>query len=1352
MRGCGGRGRGNVPASVFKRRLQQCFGPHQPWRLPYNNINVQGFTKFGSLVDGSMADNHPIEGTSDASAAASSSPIVVLVYFHKAIRRELERLHEEVLAIQKGDPCLCQCYAHARIQRLFHRYHFLRLVTKHHSNAEDEVIFPTLDRRVKNVAPTYSLEHKGENDLFDEVFELLNSTVKCKDNGPLKLSQDLVCCTEAIHTSLFQHMSKEEKQVFPLLRQHFSFREQASLVWQFMCTIPVNLMEKFLPWLMSSLSIDERKDTIKCMHKIIPEEKLLREVLFTWLEGKKPQNDVEDIIIPQNKQAVLEESWCIEAGAASTKQSTEGSKLFKCCPTKMCTRLSPTEYDLLNNDDCTLLNPPISRIKYWDKAIKTELKEIAEEAHKMHHCGAVSNMSSFIDRLRFLAEVGIFCSAVKDKVLFPAIYQKIRKHVSLINEDGAEKTQTENFRSLIERIHIPGGNLNTSEVYCKFYTQADLIIRTIQQNFLGEEIEVLPLACEHYSVEEQRTLFYQSLRMMPLKLLECVLPWLVAMLSEQESKEMLQDMRLAAPVADMDLATLFSEWACKGYIKNYSRDLQREGDCRLVSTDIDERPLKRPHSCKIEHERFTSDQSAPVSPMRWTGGPSVNQSYGVLKLGVTSNSLNLVMNSKGKNFHSFPLDSKASTSICSSLFGLEIDIGHGQASSPKPIDHIFQFHKAIRKDLEYLDVESVRLTDCDETFLRQFSGRFCLLWGLYRAHSNAEDEIVFPALEAKEALHNVSHSYVIDHQQEEKLFKDVSIVLSELSQLHGSVTGNTLPMALDVRSSLSGDQIQEYELLCTKLQCMCKSIRVALDQHVYREELELWPLFDSHFSIKEQEKIVGQIIGTTGAEVLQTMLPWVTTALTQEEQNTMLDTLRQATRNTMFDEWLNAWWKECPKATTQSQSVLEDQSVPPSGTAESLQIVADYLSKIDHNTSNSSVEMPGKSNCFTVTDTSDKKEFTFGNSLQDSDLKSLNGTSVDKWKLAGCTVAPSSNDEKHILKMDAIQDIKEQVEQDSQNFKPGWKDIFRMNQEELESAIRKVSRDASLDTHRKTYLIQNLMTSRWIAAQQQLTQPEASDFGKSEDVPGKCPSYRDAGKKTFGCEHYKRNCKLLAACCGKLFTCRFCHDKVSNHIMDRRETKEMMCMKCSCIQPVASRCTSSSCKGLSMARYFCSICKFFDDERKVYHCPFCNLCRVGEGLGIDYFHCMNCNACMSKTLTVHKCHEKVFEANCPVCHEFIFTSTDPVKALRCGHVMHSACFEAYTCSHYTCPICSKSLGDMTVYFGMLDALLAAEILPEEYQGRTKDILCNDCEKKGKAPFHWLYHKCSVCGSYNTRVL
>ena len=35
---------------------------------------------------------------------------------------------------------------------------------------------------------------------------------------------------------------------------------------------------------------------------------------------------------------------------------------------------------------------------------------------------------------------------------------------------------------------------------------------------------------------------------------------------------------------------------------------------------------------------------------------------------------------------------------------------------------------------------------------------------------------MFPALEAKEALHNVSHAYTLDHQKEEQMFEDLDQV------------------------------------------------------------------------------------------------------------------------------------------------------------------------------------------------------------------------------------------------------------------------------------------------------------------------------------------------------------------------------------------------------------------------------------------------------------------------------------------------------------------------------------------------------------------------------------------------
>lgn len=77
------------------------------------------------------------------------------------------------------------------------------------SSLQLQVIFPALDIRVKNVAQTYSLEHKGETNLFDNLFELLSSTTQNDESFP----RELASCTGALQTSVSQHMAKEEEQV-----------------------------------------------------------------------------------------------------------------------------------------------------------------------------------------------------------------------------------------------------------------------------------------------------------------------------------------------------------------------------------------------------------------------------------------------------------------------------------------------------------------------------------------------------------------------------------------------------------------------------------------------------------------------------------------------------------------------------------------------------------------------------------------------------------------------------------------------------------------------------------------------------------------------------------------------------------------------------------------------------------------------------------------------------------------------------------------------------------------------------------------------------------------------------------
>jgi uncharacterized CHY-type Zn-finger protein len=106
----------------------------------------------------------------------------------------------------------------------------------------------------------------------------------------------------------------------------------------------------------------------------------------------------------------------------------------------------------------------------------------------------------------------------------------------------------------------------------------------------------------------------------------------------------------------------------------------------------------------------------------------------------------------------------------------------------------------------------------------------------------------------------------------------------------------------------------------------------------------------------------------------------------------------------------------------------------------------------------------------------------------------------------------------------------------------------------------------------------------------------------------------------LGCQHYKRNVKVQCFECHHWYTCRHCHDAAEDHPLDRKRTQNMLCMACGTPQRAAEYCTNCQ---IESACYYCDICKLWDNnsKKKIYHCPDCGICRRGEGLGKDFYHC-----------------------------------------------------------------------------------------------------------------------------------
>ncbi|ORX42420.1 zf-CHY-domain-containing protein [Hesseltinella vesiculosa] len=245
-------------------------------------------------------------------------------------------------------------------------------------------------------------------------------------------------------------------------------------------------------------------------------------------------------------------------------------------------------------------------------------------------------------------------------------------------------------------------------------------------------------------------------------------------------------------------------------------------------------------------------------------------------------------------------------------------------------------------------------------------------------------------------------------------------------------------------------------------------------------------------------------------------------------------------------------------------------------------------------------------------------------------------------------------------------------------------------------------------------------------------------------------TFKDKERGILGCEHYQRQCKLQANCCQKIYSCRFCHDDAEDHNIVRTDTEFMFCMHCQTIQPAAQVCEGCQ---RSTAHYYCDKCKLWDDDttKDIFHCDACGICR--QGLPNDFFHCDKCNICMSISMqNAHRCIERNLESDCPICGEYMFTSTTAVIFMKCGHCIHRACHNDYIQTSYQCPTCLKSLFDMSEYFRRLDRELERQSMPTEYQKFVSVIFCNDCEQKSCAKYHFFYHKCKRCLSYNTTVL
>jgi RING finger and CHY zinc finger domain-containing protein 1 len=241
------------------------------------------------------------------------------------------------------------------------------------------------------------------------------------------------------------------------------------------------------------------------------------------------------------------------------------------------------------------------------------------------------------------------------------------------------------------------------------------------------------------------------------------------------------------------------------------------------------------------------------------------------------------------------------------------------------------------------------------------------------------------------------------------------------------------------------------------------------------------------------------------------------------------------------------------------------------------------------------------------------------------------------------------------------------------------------------------------------------------------------------------------------CSHYERLC--LVECpfpsCRKYVKCRLCHDSIiTDHQLDRFSICKVMCITCGEIQKVSNECKKCH---VVFAKYYCDVCHLFENnpQKEIFHCKQCGICRIGNSE--SYVHCSKCNLCINKEVyNNHKCFVNTWN-DCSVCMEELKISVKQLFLLSCGHGIHVECLKTLLTSDYRCPLCKKSIGDMshawermTSDLNQMRGNIQIDLITCAGEAIKKTCICNDCEKMFEVNRNvFNMYSCPECKSFNS---
>lgn len=178
-------------------------------------------------------------------------PIDIVRCFHNAFRRDMSQIDSSALTIARegGD-----------MTPVFGRLKIMTEILDYHARGEEAAVFPAVDHIAPLVAEAYIIDHRE----LDNMVEGLEIIRKAPD--PLVTAR----ATAVLNSHLRIHLDKEDKHLYPILRERTTDAEQIAIGRVLSSRTPPERIPVQIQWLFLFLDLEDQMTVTKIFLTLIP--------------------------------------------------------------------------------------------------------------------------------------------------------------------------------------------------------------------------------------------------------------------------------------------------------------------------------------------------------------------------------------------------------------------------------------------------------------------------------------------------------------------------------------------------------------------------------------------------------------------------------------------------------------------------------------------------------------------------------------------------------------------------------------------------------------------------------------------------------------------------------------------------------------------------------------------------------------------------------------------------------------------------------------------------------------------------------------------------------------------------